>query len=203
MKAYSIYNVLTAKFDTLDFDGEWKEAVGLPERSGTWFIYGAPKNGKTSFAMQLSKYLSRFGRVLYNSIEEGFSLSIRRALERERLAEAGGRILLVQKDVEEMITFLRKRRSPEFVVIDSIQFMELTFHEYKRIKSAFSRKVFIYISHVEGRIPDGVTARKIWRDAGVAFRVEGFRAFVSSRYGGGHNAWITISEERAAAYWGV
>ena len=51
-RAYSVSNVMNAKFKTLPFDGQWLEAVGCPQLGGSWLIYGAPKNGKTSLAMQ-------------------------------------------------------------------------------------------------------------------------------------------------------
>ena len=85
--------------------------------------------------------------------------------------------------------------------MDSIQFLGLQFAEYKELKRMFPGKLFIWISHVEGKQPDGNTAKRIWRDANIAFRIEGFKAFPVGRYGGG--APYTISEEKAAAYWMV
>ncbi len=200
-RAYSVNNVIDAKFKTLELEGEWKEAIGSPEMSGSWFVYGPPKNGKTSFAMLLVKYLARFRRVAYNSIEEGLSLSIKMAMKRVNMIEVGGKLVLVKKEMAELVEYLSKHKSPDIIVIDSVQFMELTFEEYKKLKSMFPNKLFIYISHVEGRQPEGLTARKIWRDASVVFRIEGFKAFPVSRYGGGQP--VVISEDRASEYWGM
>lgn len=199
MRAYSVQNVLDAKFNTLSFDGVWKEAIGLPELTGSWFIYGPPKNGKTSFAMQLAKYLTGFGKVFYNSIEEGLSLSIQMAFSRVDMQEVGGKITLGSEGVDAMLQRLEKEKSPAIIFIDSVQFAELKFSQYKKMKMTYPNKLFIYISHVKGVTPEGETARRIWRDANVTFRVEGFRAFPVSRYGGGEH--INISEERAAKYW--
>lgn len=201
-RALSITNVFDAKFNTLDFTGEWLAAVGRPELSGTWFIYGPPKHGKTSFAMMLAKYLTNFGRGAYDSVEEGLSLSIRMAMERVEMNEVGNRMVLLDKmEVGALRKWLRKRNSPDFVVIDSVQFAEMRFSEYKSLKEEFPGKLFIYISHVEGKQPDGQVAKRIWRDANVAFRIEGFRAFPVGRYGGGEP--ITISEDLADGYWGL
>lgn len=201
-RAYSVDNVLNAKFNTLDFDGEWEEAIGSPELSGTWIVFGDIKNGKTSFTMQLTKYLTKFERVAYNSVEEGLSLSVKSAYKRNGLKEVSGKFILLDKEsVDELIERLQRRKSPNVVVVDTVQFWELSFADYKRIKASFPNKLFIYISHTEGRIPDGSVAKKIWRDANVAIRIDGFVAFPKSRYGGG--APYVIWEEEAKKVWGL
>jgi nucleoside-triphosphatase THEP1 len=201
-RAYSVSNVQEAKFQTLNFTGEWKKAVGSPELTGTWFIYGPPKNGKTSFAMKLVKYLTNFKRSAYNSVEEGLSLTIQMAMDRVNMIDVGSKLILLEKEeIEPLIERLQRHKSPDVIVIDSIQFMELKFSDYKRLKTMFPHKLFIYVSHVEGKQPEGSTAKRIWRDANVAFRVEGFKAFTTSRYGGGSE--IVISEEFAKAHWGL
>ena len=199
MRAYSVQNVLDAKFETLEFDGEWKDAIGCPELTGSWIIYGPPKNGKTTFAMMLAKYMTNFGRVFYDSIEEGLSQSIKLAYRRVGMNEVSGKIILEKESVSDLYARLQKNKSPRIVFLDSIQFAELKFSEYKNLKNTFPDKLFIYISHIEGKQPEGVTARRIWRDANVSIRVEGFRAFPVGRYGGGQ--YINISEEKATEYW--
>lgn len=201
-RALSVSNVANARFKTLEFEGEWLAAVGRPELTGAWFIYGPPKHGKTTFAMMAIKYLSGFERSAYDSIEEGLSLSIQLAMERVDMDEASGRVVLLDKmEIGELVKYLKRHKSPNVVVIDSVQFADLTFAQYKRLKEAFPRKLFIYVSHVEGRQPDGQVAKRIWRDSNVVFRVEGYRAFPSGRYGGGE--YIDIWPEKADEYWGL
>ncbi|KAA6347182.1 hypothetical protein EZS27_005351 [termite gut metagenome] len=198
-RAYSVKNVLDAEFETLAFEGVWREAIGLPELSGSWIIYGTTKNGKTTFAMMLAKYLTKFKKVFYNSVEEGLSRSVQLAYERVGMIEASGRITLEGESLEAMVERLKKRKSPDIVFVDSFQFLGMTFKDYKKLKTMFPRKLFIFISHVTNGLPDGRAAVAVWRDASVSFRVEGFRAFPTSRYGGGE--YIDVSAERAAAYW--
>lgn len=201
-RAFSVNNVLDAKFNVLSFDGDWFKSVGCPERSGTWFIQGDVKNGKTSFAMMLAKYLTNFGRVSYDSVEEGLCKSIQDAFLRLNIKEVAGKFILLDKEeVPELKKRLAKHKSPDFVFIDTVQFMDIRFADYKSLKKEFPDKVFIYLSHMDGGKPVGATAQKIYRDASVAFRVEGFKAFPVSRYGGGEP--ITICEELADAYWGL
>lgn len=201
-RAYSIRNVMDAKFETLDFDGEWLAAVGRPQVGGSWMIYGAPKNGKTSLAMKLARYLTRWCRVAYDSVEEGLSLSLQSCVARTFGGEGGKRFLLLDKEgAGELTERLAKRCSPDVVVIDSVQFMGLRWEEYMGLKERFPHKLFIYVSHVEGSQPEGRVARKIWRDSDVYIRVEGFRGFPVSRYMGG--APVDVDAEMAERYWGM
>lgn len=199
-KAYSIPNVIKKKFKTLKVGGEWEKIIGTPELTGSWLIYGGPKNGKTSFAMQLSKYLAQFGRVAYNSVEEGLSLTMQKAIERNDMIEVTGRWTLIDKeDKKSLISRLEKQRAPEIIIIDSVQFWGITIKDYKELKMRFPDKLFIYISHIKGNDPDGTAAIAIKRDANVVFKIEGFRAFTTSRYGG--EGYLDVWAEKAAEYW--
>ncbi|MBQ7210523.1 MAG: ATP-binding protein [Paludibacteraceae bacterium] len=201
-RALSVNNILTAKFNRLPFSGQWLQAVGNPELTGSWVIYGAPKNGKTSFAFMLAKYLTEFRRVAYDSVEEGKSLTMQMQVERHKMLDVSTRFTLLDKeDIEELKDRLDKHKSPDVVFIDSVQFLDMKFSEYKELKARYPQKLFVYISHVNGNQPEGQVAKRIWRDANVIFRVEGFRAFPTSRYGGG--AYIDVWKERAEAYYGI
>jgi len=202
-RAYSVKNIYDAKFDIMPFENEWRDAIGCPQYSGTTIIMGPPKNGKTSFAMKWSKQLARFGRVLYHPVEEKLSLSIKEQLERVEMIDVGSKFIMTNGDdsVDELITRLDKHCSPNFIVIDSIQFWDLRWADYKRLKQRFPNKRFTYVSHLKGNLPEGITAERIWKDADSIFRVEGFKAFPTGRYGGGEP--ITINERLANEYWGL
>lgn len=203
-RAISIANAFSSKFQTLELPDEWVEAIGRPEVSGTWFVYGPPKNGKTSFTMMLCKVLSRMRKVAYNTVEEGLCETTKEAMRRAGMNPGKDKFVLLDKeDFDETIERIKKHKSPDVFVIDSIQFMDLKWSQYKELKDIALKmgKIIIYLSHIDGKQPDGIVARRIWRDASVIFRVEGFRAFPVSRYGGGKN--ITVSKEKAEAYWGL
>ena len=201
-RAYSVKNVMSASFRTVGTEGRWRECIGNPEFGGSWLVYGPPKNGKTSFAMMLARYLAETRRVAYDSVEEGKSRTIQLALERTGMMDCGGRFVLLDKEsVDDLKERLDKHKSPDVVVIDSVQFMEMKFSEYKELKARYPHKLFVYVSHVQGNLPEGHVARRIWRDANVAWRVEGFRAFPVSRYGGGTT--IDIDRVKATEYHGI
>jgi Predicted ATP-dependent serine protease len=202
-RAYSIKDILNKKYETLEFKGIWEKAVGKPQKAAIWFVMAPPKSGKTTFTMMLSKYLTNFLRVAYNFIEEGTEMTTQKVLIRLNMEEVSGKMIVIEKEpFDELVIRLKKHKSPSVVVIDSIQFMELTFKQYKYLKETFPTKAFILVSHMEGNKPDGNAAVRMWRDADVTFKIEGFRAFPTSRYGG-EGTPIDIDAEKAEAYWGI
>lgn len=183
----TIDSVLKLKHDMLDFEGLWKESIGTPERYGNWIIYGHSGNGKSRFTMQLAKYLTEFGRVAYNSLEEGFSASFKKSLEDNNMQAVSSRkfICINRESIEELEERLSKQRSPDFIFIDSFQYLGINRHEYVEFVKKFPKKLFIWISHAEGNKPRGRSAEFVKYDSGVKIWIEGYKAFVTGRYGGG------------------
>lgn len=208
-RAISNQNVLAARFETADFTGAWLASFGRPELRGTWLIWGDSGSGKTTFTLMLCKYLANFGRVAYDSLEQGLSLSLQRAWERVGMIEAGSNVILLNKeDLPEMTARLRKRKSPEIIIIDSLQYLtKFYMQQLKELKAEFSDKLFIFISQADkaGKDPDGHIAKKIRYDADIKIKVEGFKAFVTTRYEdperGEGGADFVIWEQGAADYW--
>jgi len=186
-RAISIQQLYRTNLRSLEFTGQWLDAIGCPEPSGAWIIWGNSGNGKTRFALQLAKYLATLGRkVAYDSLEEGVSLSLRTAIEDCNIQEVSRRFMLLDKEpVIELMERLSKKKSPDVVIIDSIQYTGLTYADYKSLRTRFRTKLFILVSHAEGSQPSGRVARSIRFDANVKVWVEGFQAFAASRYGGG------------------
>ncbi|MBE6245568.1 MAG: ATP-binding protein [Bacteroidales bacterium] len=204
-KALSIYQVLSSRHDTLNFDGEWLEAIGNPAACGSWIIWGQSFNGKTAFAMQLAKYLCRFGKVLYNSMEEGVGRSIQVAIERTGMDSVARRFnLLDSEDIDELMLRLSQRKHPKVVIMDSIQYSGINYAQYKEIKKKFNDILWIWISQAEGRLPEGRLANRVRYDAMVKIRVEGYRAYINSRFKADYQGknYITVWEEGARRYWG-
>lgn len=200
-RVWDAKNVLDCEFDGMSFDGKWKEVFGQPERAHSWIIFGQSSSGKTTFNMQLAKYLSQFEKVLYNSLEEGLSASIKSAYKRAGITRKD-RIMLVQEDTESLITRLKKHKSPNIVFIDSIRYTKMKWSDYQDFCARFPNKLFIWVSHAKGKEPKGALAEDIRYDAFVKIYVEGYRAFVSSRFNSGGDSTMDIWEEGAAKYWG-
>lgn len=190
-RAISMYELFNTKFNVAEFDGDWLKLIGKPELNQTWFICGNSSNGKTTFTLQLCKYLSQFGKVLYNSIEEGCSESFKMAAIRAGISEIDKDIQLLDKEpIGDLIERLSKHKSPSIIVIDSVQEAGINLEDYRKLKEAFSHKLIIYISRAEGKNPDGATARAIKYCANVKIWIEGYVATCRSRYGGGESYTI-------------
>ena len=121
-KAISNKNVADAKFAPAPFDGPFKAALGRPELKGSWLIFGKSGSGKTTFALQLAKYLTRFvDKVAFDSLEQGLSLSMQKAWKRVDMAAAGSKVIFLDKEsLPELRDRLSKRKSPNVIIIDSV-----------------------------------------------------------------------------------
>lgn len=206
-RAISNKNVLTAKFEVAEFDGAFLASFGKPELRGAWIIYGGSGSGKTSFVMQVCKYLTRFRRVAYDSLEQGLSLSLQKAWERVGMEEVGNRIILLNKEsLKDLRLRLAKKQSPDVVVVDSVHYwLGLKMSDYINLRNDFPDKLFIFVSHEKGGQPDGKLAQKIRYDSDIKIRVEGYKAFVTTRYEvaerGEGGADFVIWEQGVNDYW--
>ena len=201
-RAYSPKQVQSMNIPSFPFEGEWEKAFGHPDRTGTWIIWGNSGNGKSSFVMQLAKYLCRFAKVAYDSLEESTGLSLKNSLVRHKMEEVNRRFVILDREsMEELSERLSKRRSPEIVIIDSFQYSGLTYATYKAMKEKHANKLLIFISHAEGMNPEGRAAKKVAYDADVKIFVQDFRAMCKGRFITAPGNYYTIWEEGAAKYW--
>lgn len=193
--------MLNMKYNTFPFKGEWYDAFGLPERKGVWLIWGNSANGKTTFAMQLCKYLCKFGRVAYNSMEEGACLTMKNTLLRCGMMEVNRRFLLIDNEsIEQLNLRLKRQKSPDFVVIDSFQYTQMNYQQYIDFKDLHPNKLLIFISHADGKLPNGRAAKKVMFNAALKIYVEGYRAFSKGRFEG-PVGYYDIDSIKAPAYW--
>ena len=206
-KAISNKNVVNARFEAAEFTGRWLASFGRPELRGVWIIYGESGSGKTHFALELLKYLCGFvNRAAYDSLEQGLSLSFQNAWKDAGMQEAGSRVVVLNKEpVGELKKRLRLRKSPDVVVIDSITaLVGFTRSAFLDLTSEFPGKLFIFIAHEENGRPYPTIARHVRKLSEVKIRVEGYKAFVTTRFKGDRGeggADFVIWEKGAWEYW--
>lgn len=202
-KTLGIDQFLKSKKRVMPFEGAWRAAFGQPAYVGAWIIWGASGSGKTRFALQLCKELTKYGRVAYDSLEEGDSLSLQRGFQDVNMLEVSRKIILLDRmPMDELTMYLKKRKSPNFVLIDSLQYTGLTYRDYLKLRRTLPNKLFIFISHANGKEPKGNAAQSIRYDCDCKVRVEGFRALVTSRFAEGIPEPYTVWAEGAERYWG-
>jgi hypothetical protein len=202
-RAYSVREVVKMKKNKIPFTGVWQDAFANPESKGVWFIWGQSGNGKTSFMMQLCKELCKHGRVIYDSFEQGTSLSMQETLVRHGMMEVNKRFSLLDREpIDELSERLAKPKSADFVVIDSFQYTGMSLARYREFAGRHRNKLLIFVSHADGNRPGGRTAEKVAYDADQKIFVEGFKAIAKGRFVGPVGEY-TIWEDGAKRYWGA
>ena len=123
------------KIPSFPFTGAWEASLGRPARSGTWLVWGHSGNGKTSFVMQLAKYLCKFEKVLYDSLEESTGLSVQKSLRRHGMADVARRFVILDREPMNVLSErLKRKKSPSVVIVDSFQYSGLSYAGYKQLK---------------------------------------------------------------------
>lgn len=188
---------------SITLTGEWGNCIGTMDRHGVVFIWGNSGNGKTSAVISLCKELSEYGKILFVSLEEGFSLSFQNSLKRFDMESCGSKFQVIDKATpEELIQRLTKPRSPEFVVIDSYQYLGMSYKQYIEFKSKLQNKLLIFLSHADGKQPSGRAAKAVKYDAMLKIWVEGYVAHSNGRFIG-PTAKAVIWEQGAYEYWNL
>ena len=189
------------KFDTLPFEGEWYDAFGTPESRGVWIVWGKSGSGKTSFVMKLCKELCKYGRVVYDSLEEGISLTMQNTVRRSNMLEANRRFLLVCESMDELSLRLKRQKSPDFCGDRQLSIYADDIRPIYQVQGEHKNKLLIFVSHASGQNPDGRSAKKVQYDASLKIYVEGKRAFSHGRFIG-PKGYYDIWQEEAEIYFG-
>jgi hypothetical protein len=201
-RALTLRNVVESDIAVFAFTGEWEAAFGCPQRTGVWFVYGHSGHGKTSFVLLLIKYLAEFGRVLYVSYEEGRrSLALKEGIRRLGLLSVNASVKICDDTLDELDERLRKRRSADVVVIDSLQYSEFgSIRQIRDFAGRFPNKLFVFTGHAKGSLPASSLGRSVLYYANQKIWVEGYRAFSRGR-SMGEKEYLTVWDKGAEKYW--
>lgn len=189
-RAYSPREIASRRSRALLLPERWRATFGEPEANALWFVSGPSASGKSSFVMQLAKELCAAGRVLYLSYEEGIGRTFQQRLEYLNMCETEGRLRVAVSDTfDELIERLSKRRSADFVIVDSLQQSGFKYSECEALRRRFPQKGFVFVSMEQNGKPMGTGALKLRYLADMKIRVLGYQAYCLGRTGGEEQAF--------------
>ncbi len=209
LRMLNLDEFLKKRFNCVTFTGEWRDLIGNPALNGIWIMWGPSSNGKTTGAIKLAKYLTRFEKVIYWSKEENASSTLQMAFQRAEVQPGESKKILIPQrgeNMQSMIAKLRDPKSPRVIIFDSLQIFERMYGSqfFYDLKEEFSgNKLMIFVSQADGKNPKGNLGDNVKYDSDVKMRVEGHRIYAESRVAGAKsNAFVTVWETRAREYWG-
>ena len=199
------------------FTGKWRECFGEPSVSGCWIIYGTSGSGKTSFALQLAKYLTNFDRVLYWSREQGNTRTFQDAWKREKMSDCGTGIMVADEDAsfDNIEQIMMRRKGCGVLITDSLTALKYYTEQIdgepvtkqfnviscERFRKRMKNKLLIWLSHEKNGLPDTNVGDYIMKLSDLKMRVEGFKVMTNSRAGGDMKDFV-IWEKGAKEYKG-
>lgn len=191
------------KFKTFEFDGIWKDILGSPERGGYWLIYGDEKNGKSTFALILAKYLSLLEKVAYISAEEGTGLSFQNRCKRIGITEEHKFLAYDYNLWEDLLETFKGREFAKIVFIDNLTAYddEISKKMILQLTKDYPKTLFIIIAHEDRKEPVGAVGKLVKKLAKRIVRVVGLKALVTNREGAGGE--YIINDKKALVYHGV
>jgi len=138
----SVENLLKKKFETTKTHGKWKLILGTPSKRLLIDIFGMPKNGKTTFALMLASYLSKYQNhnVLYVSGEQGKTQTLQQTIV-EHIPQMHNKVEISGSIPENISDY-------DTVFIDSVTKLGLTPDDIENIKEQHPDISFILVHQV-------------------------------------------------------
>ena len=156
--------------------------------------------GVVRVGQQRERQVCKYDRVVYDSLEEGSCKTVQDSLRRHGMSEVSRKLAFIQEDMETLKTRLRQHKSYNIIVVDSFQYTRMSYRDYISLKEAFPGKLFIFISHAQGKNPRGDAAVGVMYDATLKIWVEGGVAFSKGRFKGETGEYVAYPE-LAERYW--
>jgi hypothetical protein len=142
MAARLIFNVKTIRekrFDTIHLDNTYGKLMGDPESKFIAMFYGPSGSGKSVFTLKFANiYANTVGKVLYNSHEEKVNQTIQERIIKFNIHSPKlyfGNALKFDEMVHKI-----ERNHYRLVIIDSVQYMALTYEQLKDLRHTFAKR---------------------------------------------------------------
>jgi hypothetical protein len=197
MKVLGVKQFHQMSFKFLPVPSGWAGTLGKVPHNFIAVVYGFSGNGKTEFVVQLVKMLAKLDKkVGWLSYEQRHGSDFQMSTKRNRMEEVSGNFYPIDPIagvpdgvslIEDLDKYLRRRNSPDVVVIDSIDYTGFGWEEYVMLKNRYgSRKTFLFIAHStkSGAIKKAISERIIF-DGGMGIFVSHYIAHpIKNRFGG-------------------
>lgn len=159
------------------FEGPWKELLGMPPIGFSALLSGPPKQGKSTLALGLAAWLARRGHgpVLYASFEEAHNPSLTE--KRERLG--------IENDRIDYKNYLPLDLSPwPAVIVDSLTKARMGMETITELLTRYPATTFVFISQVTkaGKVKG---SNEIPHEVDVLIEVKDGQASANGRFGSG------------------
>lgn len=187
-KNYGITEIYSWKFERLDLPKEWADHLGRMPLNFRMLVKGKSGHGKTEYLVKLAIMLANhIGKVHYNSTEQGKSADFQDAVMRNNLKESvdPGKFMLgdaKQRTFEGWFNKVQKPNSGRMLILDSMDYMHLTFDQYKQVHERFEKHKAIIINSWSD--PMTKDAKQIEYTCDYKVEVKDYKAYIRSRHGG-------------------
>ncbi len=128
-------------FKSLAFEGKWAELFGIPSHNFHMIIFGPPKTGKSTLALQFANYLKAFGSVVYVSSGERISLTIQQKIVRN---DVSGIDISKARNKQE-INFVLQKGKYNFIFIDSANQANLSVPDLEELRRKYTDTAFVTV----------------------------------------------------------
>ncbi len=204
-KVIGVHALISKKYHFLeDMEPEIERAFGKLVAKFVMIVWAKSYSGKSNFIYKFIAFLTKYFKILYISLEEGFEATAQmKALRHLNVEQHGGKIFFANHEMtyDETVALLKKKKSPQVIVVDSLKYWDMDTKKYSAMKAMFPNKIFIFIAHAKGKNPDGRTAIDVRYDADIKVFCDGFVAFVESRFNERGETPYVIWEEGAIKKW--
>jgi hypothetical protein len=129
------------RFNTIEFEGKWKEVFGNPANNFHIIITGNPKSGTSTFALQFADYIKKFGAVVYMAVQEQLSFTFQQKIIRYNISG----IDLSKAKTKQEIEYVIKKGNYDFIFIDSINNNVMRMSDLAEIKKKYPKTALITV----------------------------------------------------------
>ncbi len=172
VRIISAKELVSKQFRTMGLKGKYKQLLGDPEPGFSAMIYGKPKQGKSTVAIDLAKELTNHGKVLYCAFEEGHGLTLKDKVVRNHADVPG------LDFADKLPPYIK---SYQYLFIDSVSDAGLDEQAFKQLIKSSKPTSVIGIFHAtkDGKFRGGQTYA---HDVDVLIRVEDGVAYAQGRF---------------------